>query len=70
LIEDIHTIEDYFVFDRSMDCKWVIDSGDPDAKLLIDVTYVNIENSPGCAYDSLTIYDGKCSIQIKCVFCL
>ncbi|XP_060063553.1 deleted in malignant brain tumors 1 protein-like [Ylistrum balloti] len=45
----------------SMDCKWLINGSDTDTafRVLVDVTYLSIENSPGCSYDGLSIYDGS-----------
>ncbi|OWF55620.1 zinc metalloproteinase nas-39-like [Mizuhopecten yessoensis] len=43
------------------DCKWLINGSDTDSafRVLVDVTYLSIENSPGCSYDGLSIYDGS-----------
>ncbi|XP_069129517.1 cubilin-like [Argopecten irradians] len=40
-------------------CKWVIDSGDADYLILIDITSYIIESSSGCTYDGLFVYDGQ-----------
>ncbi|XP_033742210.1 exoskeleton protein RP43-like [Pecten maximus] len=45
----------------NMDCKWLINGSDTDTafRVLVDVTYLSMENSPGCSYDGLTVYDGS-----------
>ncbi|KAJ8298450.1 hypothetical protein KUTeg_024981 [Tegillarca granosa] len=40
-----------------LNCKWIIDSGDPNERILITLNYYYIEAGPGCSYDSLKILD-------------
>ena len=50
-----------------MDCRWTLTA--TGKKVIVDVMESYFEGSPGCSYDYLGIYDGKCILYRNFVCC-